>query len=62
MLSLSVKRQSCVFVLTDYIADLTNDEISHIAKLLLEFEIDGVIATNTTVGRKMVENHHLQHD
>ena len=39
--------------------DLTNDEIIHIAKLLLEFEIDGVIATNTTIDRKMVEGHPL---
>ena len=39
--------------------DLTYDEISHIAKLLLEFEIDGVIATNTTIERKVVEGHLL---
>ena len=39
--------------------DLTVDEISHIAKLLLEFEIDGVIATNTTIARDMIAGHPL---
>ena len=37
--------------------DLNDDEISHIAKLLLEFEIDGVIATNTTIAREAVKGH-----
>lgn len=36
--------------------DLTTDEIIHIANLLLEFEIDGVIATNTTISRDMIIN------
>jgi dihydroorotate dehydrogenase len=39
--------------------DLTDDEITHIARLLLEFEIDGVIATNTTIARDMIANHPL---
>jgi len=39
--------------------DLTKDEITHIAKLLLEFEIDGVIATNTTIARDMIAGHPL---
>jgi dihydroorotate dehydrogenase len=37
--------------------DLTNDEIANIARLLLEFEIDGVIATNTTIARDMIAGH-----
>ncbi len=37
--------------------DLNDSEIMHIAKLLLEFEIDGVIATNTTVSRETVQGH-----
>ncbi|MGZ5577447.1 MAG: quinone-dependent dihydroorotate dehydrogenase [Methylobacter sp.] len=37
--------------------DLTGDEITHIARLLLEFEIDGVIATNTTIARDMIAGH-----
>jgi dihydroorotate dehydrogenase len=42
--------------------DLTGEDISRIAKLLLEFEIDGVIATNTTVARDMIANHPLAHE
>jgi len=38
--------------------DLDNDEISHIAQLLQSFEIDGVIATNTTLARDKVAGHH----
>ncbi|MSS76687.1 MAG: quinone-dependent dihydroorotate dehydrogenase [Methyloglobulus sp.] len=39
--------------------DLTNEDISRIAKLLLEFEIDGVIATNTTIDRTIIADHPL---
>lgn len=42
--------------------DLSDDEISHIARLLLEFEIDGVIATNTTIARDMIADHPLAHE
>ena len=42
--------------------DLTDDEISHIATLLLEFEIDGVIATNTTIARDKIAGHPLAHE
>jgi dihydroorotate dehydrogenase len=42
--------------------DLTDNEIAHIAGLLLEFEIDGVIATNTTIARDGIENHPLAHE
>jgi dihydroorotate dehydrogenase len=37
--------------------DLNADEITHIAGLLLEFKIDGVIATNTTLARDRVQAH-----
>jgi dihydroorotate dehydrogenase len=37
--------------------DLTDEEISHIAALLLEFTIDGVIATNTTIARDKIQGH-----
>ena len=37
--------------------DLNDDEVIHIAKLLLEFNIDGVIATNTTISREAVQGH-----
>ncbi|HEY8097490.1 MAG TPA: quinone-dependent dihydroorotate dehydrogenase [Methylobacter sp.] len=39
--------------------DLNADEVTHIAKLLLEFEIDGVIATNTTIARDKIAGHPL---
>jgi dihydroorotate dehydrogenase len=39
--------------------DLNEHEIEHIAQLLLQFEIDGVIATNTTIARDMLGNHPL---
>jgi len=39
--------------------DLTETEISHIARLLQEFAIDGVIATNTTLDRSLVSQHPL---
>ena len=37
--------------------DLNDDEISHIAGLLMGFNIDGVIATNTTISREAVQGH-----
>jgi len=39
--------------------DLTETEISHIARLLQEFALDGVIATNTTLDRSLVSQHPL---
>ena len=36
--------------------DLSNEELSQIAQQLLDFEIDGVIATNTTISRAGVEH------
>lgn len=37
--------------------DLTDEEINHIAQLLLAFSMDGVIATNTTISRAGLEGH-----
>jgi len=42
--------------------DLNGDEIHQIAQLLLEFEIDGVIATNTTLDRETVKSHPLANE
>ncbi len=39
--------------------DLSDEEIQHIARLLVEFSIDGVIATNTTLERSEVQDHPL---
>lgn len=36
--------------------DMSNEELEGIAKCLIEHRIDGVIATNTTIGREGVEN------
>ncbi len=37
--------------------DLDDDEITDIASLFLQFDIDGVIATNTTISREAVQGH-----
>ncbi|MGR9053073.1 MAG: quinone-dependent dihydroorotate dehydrogenase [Gammaproteobacteria bacterium] len=37
--------------------DLDEQEVVDIARLLLEFEIDGVIATNTTIAREGLDRH-----
>lgn len=37
--------------------DLNDEEIRHIADLLLSFEMDAVIATNTTISREAVQGH-----
>lgn len=39
--------------------DLDGEQIRHIAELLLEFELDGVIATNTTISRDAIAHHPL---
>jgi len=39
--------------------DLSPEEVRHIARLLLEFAVDGVIATNTTIDRDAVAGHPL---
>jgi dihydroorotate dehydrogenase len=42
--------------------DLTDDEIIHIARLLMQFSIDAVIATNTTIARDTIANHPLANE
>jgi dihydroorotate dehydrogenase len=39
--------------------DLTEEEIRQLARTLLEFEIDGVIATNTTITHDLISGHPL---
>jgi dihydroorotate dehydrogenase len=39
--------------------DLNDEQIQHIAQLLIEFSIEGVIATNTTIDRQMISAHTL---
>lgn len=42
--------------------DLTPEEVRNIADLLLQFEIDGVIATNTTISREKIAGHALANE
>ncbi len=42
--------------------DLSEDEVNAMAKSLLDNNIDGVIATNTTLSRKGVEGHEHAHE
>ena len=42
--------------------DLTPEEVRNIADLLMEFNIDGVIATNTTISRDKISSHPLAHE
>lgn len=42
--------------------DLTPEEVKNIADLLLQFEIDGVIATNTTISREKIAGHILANE
>lgn len=39
--------------------DLSDDDIDAVARVLAELQVDGVIATNTTVSRIAVQEHHL---
>ena len=58
-LKLQVKHDFYVPLAIKIAPDLNEDEISHIAQLLLEFKIDGVIATNTTIFRGAIAGHPL---
>lgn len=42
--------------------DLSDDDISRLSKLLLEFGMDGVIATNTTIDREQIATHKLANE
>jgi dihydroorotate dehydrogenase len=42
--------------------DLTSEEIRNITNLLIEFAIDGVIATNTTISRDKIAGHLLANE
>ncbi len=42
--------------------DLTPEEVRNIADLLLQFNIDGVIATNTTISRDKIAGHPLANE
>lgn len=57
--SLQLKHHKYTPIVVKIAPDLSAEEIQHIAGLLLEFSIDGVIATNTTIERSAVQGHPL---
>ena len=56
-LKLQVEHSKYTPIAVKIAPDLNANEIIHIAGLLLEFNIDGVIATNTTLDRSSVQGH-----
>jgi dihydroorotate dehydrogenase len=61
-LVLEKQHQKYVPLVVKIAPDLNDEQIQHIALLLNEFSIDGVIATNTTIDRKMIEGHPLANE
>ncbi len=61
-LILEKQHQNYVPLVVKIAPDLDDEQIQHIAKLLGDFSIDGVIATNTTIDRKMVKGHLLANE
>ncbi|OQK16498.1 dihydroorotate dehydrogenase 2 [Methyloprofundus sedimenti] len=58
-LQLQMQYQKYTPIVVKIAPDLSDAEIQHIAGLLVEFSIDGVIATNTTLERSAVQGHPL---
>ncbi|KAF3980352.1 MAG: quinone-dependent dihydroorotate dehydrogenase [Methylococcales symbiont of Iophon sp. n. MRB-2018] len=56
-LKLQARQQKYTPLVVKIAPDLSDDEIIHIAQLLVEFSIDGVIASNTTISREAVQGH-----
>jgi dihydroorotate dehydrogenase len=59
---LQIEYQKYVPIAVKIAPDLLAEEITQIARLLLENEIDGVIATNTTIDREMIADHPLANE
>ncbi|MDP7562685.1 MAG: quinone-dependent dihydroorotate dehydrogenase [Methylococcales bacterium] len=60
--ALNLKHKKHVPLVLKIAPDLSTEEIDHIAALLLEFNLDGVIATNTTLSRTAVAGHPAAHE
>lgn len=58
-LKLQVQHGRYVPLVLKIAPDLTPEEVRDIASLLMQFNIDGVIATNTTVSRDKISEHSL---
>ncbi len=61
-LKLNIEHGRYVPLVLKIAPDLTPSEVTHIATLLLEFNIDGVIASNTTISRPGVGQHLHAHE
>lgn len=61
-LKLQQSQQKYVPFVVKIAPDLDQEEIIHIARLLMEFNIDGVIATNTTISRTAIQGHPLANE
>jgi dihydroorotate dehydrogenase len=61
-LVLEKQHQKYVPLVVKIAPDLNDGEIQHIALLLKEFSIDGVIATNTTLDREIIKGHPLANE
>lgn len=58
-LILAQQHQRYVPLVVKIAPDLNNEQLKYIARLLIQFSIDGVIATNTSLDRQMIKNHFL---
>jgi dihydroorotate dehydrogenase len=56
-LKLQAKHQKYTPLAVKIAPDLNDDEIIHIAQLVTEFSIDGVIASNTTIAKEAIQGH-----
>jgi dihydroorotate dehydrogenase len=61
-LALQQTHQTYVPLAVKVAPDLNEEEIQHIAGLLLAFELDAVIATNTTIARTAIAGHPLANE
>lgn len=56
---LAVEHRKTVPLVLKVAPDMTADDIADVAQSLLQFEIDGLIATNTTITRDAIKGHPL---
>jgi dihydroorotate dehydrogenase len=57
--ALQVQHQKRVPLVIKVAPDMTSADIQDVAESLLHFEIDGLIATNTTISRDLIKDHPL---
>lgn len=59
---LARKHKKYVPLVVKIAPDLTDDEITKMAEIFLNLNIEGVIATNTTIDRDKIKHHALHHE